>query len=374
MATGINVSKANVYSILSPPSLSVSKAVVYSIVQDNLSYSNSGGSGLRYIFVIATSDCPWAGAYEKLILDGSFADSAYFNSTSAVANKYIKFEFPIPVVIDEAKWYQEQALAGGTWRWQGSNNNADWVDIGGTFVLGDTTPQIQTSLNGNTSAYKYYRLLGVSGNFQNNRYIREIEFKIEDYSTSYLNPIFGNGDRTANITASITGTSVNGGTVSELVDGLYTGGVWFDNVGVSDVVLKFDFGVGNLPIINEAIWVQDRSETHGTWRWAGSNNNSDWTTIGNSFTFGGIRNVHTELNGNTIGYRYYKLYGVSGTASNLPYLSEIIFNIAEEVVDHSVITLKYRTGATSALCEAATYAEYTVPFDSEGFVQLRVEG
>lgn len=46
----------------------------------------------------------------------------------------------------------------------------------------------------------------------------------------------------------------------------------------------------------------------------------------------------------------------------------------EEEADHSVITLKYRTGATSALCEAATYQEYTIPFDSEGFVQLRVEG
>jgi hypothetical protein len=45
-----------------------------------------------------------------------------------------------------------------------------------------------------------------------------------------------------------------------------------------------------------------------------------------------------------------------------------------EDVDHTVITLKYRTGATSALCEAETYQEYTVPFDSEGFVQLRVEG
>ena len=45
-----------------------------------------------------------------------------------------------------------------------------------------------------------------------------------------------------------------------------------------------------------------------------------------------------------------------------------------EDVDHTVITLKYRTGATSALCEAATYQEYTDPFDSEGFVQLRVEG
>jgi hypothetical protein len=38
------------------------------------------------------------------------------------------------------------------------------------------------------------------------------------------------------------------------------------------------------------------------------------------------------------------------------------------------VLLKYRTGATSALCEAATYQEYTTPFDSEGFVNLRVEG
>lgn len=37
-------------------------------------------------------------------------------------------------------------------------------------------------------------------------------------------------------------------------------------------------------------------------------------------------------------------------------------------------TIKYRTGATGASCQGASWISYTVPFESLGFVQVRIEG
>jgi len=71
-------------------------------------------------------------------------------------------------------------------------------------------------------------------------------------------------------------------------------------------------------------------------------------------------------------YIYYRVTVTQSSGQN-SMIAEMEFILAL-IKDHSVIILKYRTGATSALCEAATYQEYTAPFDSEGFVQLRVEG
>jgi len=36
-------------------------------------------------------------------------------------------------------------------------------------------------------------------------------------------------------------------------------------------------------------------------------------------------------------------------------------------------TVKYRTGATKEVCEAASWTAYTVPFSSLGWAQVRIE-
>ena len=43
-----------------------------------------------------------------------------------------------------------------------------------------------------------------------------------------------------------------------------------------------------------------------------------------------------------------------------------------EYTEADIATLHYRTGATAAACEAATWIPYTVPFESLGYVQTRV--
>lgn len=63
----------------------------------------------------------------------------------------------------EAKWYQSAADTHGNWKWQGSNDNSSYNDIGSSFTLGSASVgQILTTLTGNQTAYRYYRLTKVS--------------------------------------------------------------------------------------------------------------------------------------------------------------------------------------------------------------------
>jgi hypothetical protein len=102
-------------------------------------------------------------------------------------NKYIKFDLGSGYSkrITEAYFYQskEPGVTQGVWKWQGSNNNSDWTDIGDSFTLGGVTKQTQTSLNDNVTAYRYYRILGLSGTTSYSvdevEHTTEYEFKIE---------------------------------------------------------------------------------------------------------------------------------------------------------------------------------------------------
>ena len=47
--------------------------------------------------------------------------------------------------------------------------------------------------------------------------------------------------------------------------------------------------------------------------------------------------------------------------------------LQNEYAAGDTVTLKYRTGADQAACEAADWVEYSEPFDSLGYVQARVD-
>lgn len=149
-------------------------------------------------------------------------------------------------------------------------------------------------------------------------------------------PAYSTGDRTGSITVTEDGT-LRTGTPSNLVDGA-TGLNSSDSVDYapstsisSSVWIQFDFGVGNSILITEARWYQNAATNMATWQWYGSDTSmggSGGTAIGSSFTLGGATpfQTQTQLNGNTTGYRYYELRGVSGTTGTPnPWIQEIEF-------------------------------------------------
>lgn len=152
--------------------------------------------------------------------------------TPANSGNYFRFDFGTPRVITEARAPQNSytlTTGNGVFKWQGSNDGSSWTDIGGTFTwnaLSVVDPMVE--LAGNTTAYRYYQLLGVSGNLPNNL-IWEMEFKIDDGGEaekigapggySYQNP-GGEGNRSSMITVT---TSYPDGNVEaqRLVNGRY---------------------------------------------------------------------------------------------------------------------------------------------------------
>jgi hypothetical protein len=58
---------------------------------------------------------------------------------------------------------------------------------------------------------------------------------------------------------------------------------------------------------------------------------------------------------------------VVNTGTNLYEIDQNVYQAGDDV------TIKFRHGATEAACLAAAYGNYTVPFDSLGFVQIRLE-
>jgi hypothetical protein len=304
-------------------------------VEDNMttSYTNPCGSGDRWGLVTVTSDLPFALPSLYNLLRAGNVDGQYFSSSVAVSGKYIKLQFTEPVLIDEATWYQSAgAYSHGVWKWQGSNDGSSWTDIGSSFTFGGADVQVQTSLNGNTTKYSYYRLLGVSGNTNANPWLYKITFKIAatTETTSYLLPI-GIGNRSSLITVTAD-VPMSYGLIGTLVTGTYDTGDCSLGSGTpaAGSYIKFDFAnySDGKACLKEAILCQDVASSHGIWKWQACDDNATWVDIGSSFTLGGsLVQVQTELNTNTYAFRYYRLLGISGNTNATPYVYEIHFKV-----------------------------------------------
>jgi hypothetical protein len=297
-------------------------------------YTNIGGTGDRRRILTITPTGSFISASIYNLVDGTQSNGPWLN-TSLASGCAIVFDFGDSYVITEAKWYQSAADAMGTWKWQGSNDNSSYTDIGTSFALGGAATQTLTSLSVNTVSYRYYKLQGVSGNTSGNPYLREIEFQISPRTTSvngaYYDNALGDGSRPSIIITS--SLSIQTGSVSNLIDGLYSNNFNYYPASSANQWINFDFGSAKL--IDECAWWQSTMDTHGNWKWQGSNDNSNWTDIGGSFILGGGNNVGSfgiqiqrELRVNTVKYRYYRLLGISGSYSNGPSLLEAEFRIS----------------------------------------------
>lgn len=141
---------------------------------------------------------------------------------------------------------------------------------------------------------------------------------------SYNNRTIVGSTNKITVTSAVPGT----GDINTIIDGSKSNAYYFAS-GSTGNILTFDFGsthTGNI-ILTEARWFQDVNNTHGTWQWEGSDDGTSYTNIGATFILGGTAQVHTTLNSNTTGYRYYRLRQISGNASNAPYIQEVEFKI-----------------------------------------------
>lgn len=163
------------------------------------SYANNGGTGNRRLGGVMTGLPGYiavtaGGVGISMQGGGGAADSGWVNGDASSAGQgffgggtitgpstdWIQFDFGLgnTVVINEAKYYQQDSSSQGTWKWQGSNDGSTFTDLGSSFTLGGTATETITTLSGNTTAYRYYRIAGVSGTTNSGPWAYEFEFKI----------------------------------------------------------------------------------------------------------------------------------------------------------------------------------------------------
>jgi hypothetical protein len=149
-------------------------------------------------------------------------------------------------------------------------------------------------------------------------------------TTSYSN--FGGSGPRSWITVALSGFGPGGcapPTGAPLVEGTHgtddcTHATAWDALGTA-AEIKFDLGLAR--VIDEFKWYQSGTANNGTWKWAGSNDDSTYTDLHTGFTLGGAASPVVYSYTNTTVYRYYKLIQTGGNTSAVDWIEEIEFKI-----------------------------------------------
>ena len=125
----------------------------------------------------------WSGNISNSV-DGGMGDNATdawawgMGAPTPGPSDYVRFDFGESTLVTDARGYKLSTYNQGSWKWQGSNDASSWIDIGGSFNFSGATPAMTGGLASNTTGYRYYQMVGTSGNtITSAEWMREVEFK-----------------------------------------------------------------------------------------------------------------------------------------------------------------------------------------------------
>ena len=169
--------------MLSPAQVVNATTIYVQTMQKSTSYDNVGGKGNRTAIITVTSDATLGGGTLSNLVDGAFVsnltDSVWW--AAGQSGRTLTFDFGVgnAAIIQEAKHYSSTAASHGQWKWRGSQNAVDWVDLSATFTFAAGFEGfVQGNLAANNTAFRYYQLFQVSGTTASNPWQQEWEFKI----------------------------------------------------------------------------------------------------------------------------------------------------------------------------------------------------
>ena len=146
------------------------------------------GNRTGSIVVTGSPGC-WRPGYEYVnaLVDGVVGDGdggqrlLFNNANTAVAGKSLTFDFGASRIVTGARYYHGRNGDHDNWKWQGSHDAAAWDDLTDAFLWSGTNSSATAvgDLSGNAVAYRYYRLLGVSGDIDTD-YLWEMEFAFSE--------------------------------------------------------------------------------------------------------------------------------------------------------------------------------------------------
>jgi len=293
-------------------------------VTNTYSTANVGGNGYRdQIFTVTSTMGDYSGAVQDLV-DSS---GHWTNQPStAVSGTAIIFEIAnMSRVITGFSITKDANFGTDVYSFQGSPDGSTWTTL--ATGLAPTSSTTFAASFTNTTAYKYYRLLGTGGTTSSTpSQWTEIDFTISGNQ-------FERGARESLVTVVATGFTVNGSNGIEVsmsgTEG-QTGGTnaWYPSDGnVAGCTISFTFSEtvilqGILPMTsggggNEGVW-QLQAMVNGAWvdvgtaqTWNMNDNAADWMSYLSNTT------LATE----------YQLLGVSGTLNNGPWQEQFLFDI-----------------------------------------------
>jgi hypothetical protein len=171
-----------IQTILGAQAVNLTAQSVTNNISFTTSYANAGGQGDRTSTVTVTRNGFTSYGLITTWVNGAKLDNVYsFNVVNPITGIWVLFDFGSGArrIINEATFFEGAAQGQGTWQWQGSNDASvsptNFTNIGSTFTL---TNGVLSGLSGNTTGYRHYRMLGVSGALSGACWIYEMEFKI----------------------------------------------------------------------------------------------------------------------------------------------------------------------------------------------------
>lgn len=299
-------------------------------------YTNYLGSGKRLgLFNITTDLTVNSGSPDQLI-DGTTGSSTFWFGSQAVAGKYLEFRIVgSPRIIDKFKIYKQSSTGTQSFKFQGFDGTS-WTDLT-TFNWPTASGSTEFTFT-NTTAYRSYRFLGVSGTITTAS-LYEVEFSTEAADA------YETGNRSASITVTASGITSSGGTVQNLVDGdetTTTTHSWYPSNGASitsSFIIKFALAAAKKILGAKIRSVSNSVGNNGYWKWQGSNDDSTWDELQNEPFLWDFHATGTLTSLATDGfnffefpdsYSYYRLVGVSGSTNNTPWYTEVLFDIGPE--------------------------------------------
>ena len=223
----VNEYMASVYTTFTTPALDI--ADYSSAYSATSSFGIQDGSLGRYFDNSYASGSSSTGWYLANSQNGNSATGENITIDLGSSNTKIVTGFRL---------YQDNGASFGNWKSQGSNDNASYTDLGSSFeyipTAGSGTQQYFEVNFSNDTLYRYFRLLGVGGNLNNNQWHTELQF----YNKT--------GSATNNATGSFEGVTITAGSSTTKMGAVIT---YIDNVGTnslnSDLVLKLSADNGS---------------------------------------------------------------------------------------------------------------------------------
>jgi hypothetical protein len=303
-------------------------------------YGNPGGTGDRTASITVTSNLTPTGGTLAALIDGTTGSGGATFTTSR--GWYLQFDFGSgnEKCINAFKYYASATTAtGGQWVFEASDGNGFW-DILTTVTFGTTATEEFTFTN--IKRYRYYRLRkDLTNTGPGTVTMREIEFKIDnvgsiatpDSTVQSYGQKGGMFDRSAVITITTTAT-VASGAIGNFIDGVSptttasTSNAFKFTAGGTTKEIKFDFGASYSPKITEFTIFESLNENEGTWKLAGSNDDSSYTDLSTPTVWNGTGAAGQTISfANTTAYRYYKLIQTAGTNGGSAFQMEICFKL-----------------------------------------------